>query len=71
MTTFKVGDFVTPASLKNAQWCKLKMGQIVVVTDVYTGRNGEEFLRYSGSTVAYYHHRFKPALISKSLEDYM
>jgi hypothetical protein len=71
MTTFKVGDLITPTNLENAEWCQLKMGQVVVVTEIYIGRNGEEVLKYPGSTAAYYPRRFKPALPNKSLEDYM
>ena len=67
MTIFKVGDLVTPATLKDAEWCGLQLGEIAKVTGFsYRGN-----IRINGGVTGYYPHRFKPAFPNKSLEDYM
>lgn len=64
---FKVGDLVTPATLEDAEWCGLQLGEIAKVTGFSPIGN----VRVNGGIGGYFPYRFKPALPNKSLEDYM
>jgi len=64
---FKIGDLVTPATLKDAKWCGLKLGEIAKITGFSSRGN----LQINGGVGGYFPYRFKPVLPNKSLEDYM